>query len=360
MAKCLVTGGTGFIGSHTVVELINAGHDVVIIDNLSNSDISVLDGIEKITGKRPDFENLDLRAEDSLKKFSEEHKGIDAIVHFAALKAVGESVEKPIEYYKNNIISLLNVVEYMRNEGIDNLIYSSSATVYGQAKEFPVDENSPLQDVDSPYGYTKLAAERIIRDVIRADNTKKAVVLRYFNPIGAHHSAFIGETPPGVPNNLVPYVMQTGAGVREELKVYGNDYDTPDGTGVRDYIHVMDLGRAHIGALERLLDNKQKENFEIFNVGTGRGVSVLEIIKTFEKISGQKLNYRIVDRRAGDIAIAYACTEKANKELGWEARESLEDALRSAWEWEKKRLGLNGAVSECPSQRRAGVFGIKL
>ena len=333
--KILVTGGLGFIGSHTVVELQNEGFEVVIIDNLSNSSETVLEGIVTITGKKPVFENLDIREKAAVQNFFKKHNDIAGVIHFAASKAVGESVENPLLYYENNINSLVYLLQELQNKPSSNFIFSSSCTVYGQAEEMPITENAPIQVAMSPYGNTKQIGEEIIRDVAKV-STIKAILLRYFNPIGAHPSAAIGELPIGVPQNLVPFITQTGLGLRKELSVYGNDYPTPDGTAVRDYIHVVDLAKAHVVALQRLLNKQNLEKVETFNLGTGKGSSVLEVITAFEKVSGQKLPYKIVGRREGDVISAYANTDKANKVLGWEAAFSLEDALASAWKWEQK------------------------
>ena len=333
--KILVTGGLGFIGSHTVVELQNEGFEVVIIDNLSNSSETVLDGIVTITGKKPVFENLDVREKAAVQNFFKKHNDIDGVIHFAASKAVGESVENPLLYYENNINSLVYLLQELQNKPSSNFIFSSSCTVYGQAEEMPITENAPIQVAMSPYGNTKQIGEEIIRDVAKVSNIK-SILLRYFNPIGAHPSAAIGELPIGVPQNLVPFITQTGLGLRKELSVYGNDYPTPDGTAVRDYIHVVDLAKAHVIALKRLLENKNEGNIETFNLGTGTGSSVLEVIQAFEKVSGQKLPYKIVDRREGDITSAYANTDKANTVLGWKAESTLEEAVASAWKWEQK------------------------
>jgi UDP-glucose 4-epimerase len=333
--KILVTGGLGFIGSHTVVELQNEGFEVIIIDNLSNSSETVLDGIVAITGKKPVFENLDVREKTAVQNFFKKHNDISGVIHFAASKAVGESVENPLLYYENNINSLVYLLQELQNKPNSNIIFSSSCTVYGQAEEMPITENAPIQVAMSPYGNTKQIGEEIIRDVAKVSNIK-AILLRYFNPIGAHPSAEIGELPLGVPQNLVPFITQTGLGLRKELSVYGNDYATPDGTAVRDYIHVVDLAKAHVIALQRLLKNKNLSPVETFNLGTGTGSSVLEVIQAFEKVSGQKLPYKIVDRREGDITSAYANTDKANNVLGWKAESSLEEAMSSAWKWEQK------------------------
>ena len=333
--KILVTGGLGFIGSHTVVELQNEGFEVVIIDNLSNSSETVIDGIVTITGKKPAFENLDVREKAAVQNFFKKHNDIEGVIHFAASKAVGESVENPLLYYENNINSLVYLLQELQNIPSSNFIFSSSCTVYGQAEEMPITENAPIQVAMSPYGNTKQIGEEIIRDVAKVSNIK-AILLRYFNPIGAHPSAAIGELPIGVPQNLVPFITQTGIGLRKELSVYGNDYPTQDGTAIRDYIHVVDLAKAHVIALQRLLENKNESNIETFNLGTGKGSSVLEVIQAFEKVSGQKLPYKIVDRREGDITAAFANTEKANTILGWKAESTLEEAVASAWKWEQK------------------------
>lgn len=331
----LVTGGTGYIGSHTVVELMESGFDVIIIDNLSNSSIEVLDRIEKITGKRPLFEKLDLCDKISLDQFFARYISIEAVIHFAASKAVGESVEKPLLYYRNNLLSLINLLEGMIASGIRHLVFSSSCTVYGQPDQLPVTENSPVKPALSPYGNTKQISEEIIRDTISSNAPLRAISLRYFNPIGAHPSGLIGELPLGVPNNLVPFITQTAAGIRKELLVFGNDYSTPDGTAIRDYINVVDLSKAHVVAIQRLLNLRQKAPYEVFNLGTGRGYSVLEIIKTFEKVTGVKINYRITGRRPGDIEKVWADTSLANHELGWKAEKTLEETLASAWKWEQ-------------------------
>ena len=333
--KILVTGGTGYIGSHTVVELQNQGFEVLIIDNLSNSRIEVLDGIEKITGKKPNFEQFDLCDKNKVDYFFKKNTDIKGIIHFAAYKAVGESVDLPLKYYQNNLISLMNILEAMKKYDIPNFVFSSSCTVYGQPKKLPVTEKAPILKANSPYGNTKQIAEEIIQDFISANTSLKSIALRYFNPIGAHKSALIGELPIGVPNNLIPFITQTAMKIRKELKVFGDDYDTPDGSAIRDYIHVVDLAQAHVVAVQRMLDNKTKHHFEFFNLGTGNGNSVLEVIKTFEKVTKLKLNYKIVKRRAGDIEKIYADTDFANKELAWKTKKSLEDALISAWNWEK-------------------------
>lgn len=334
MHKILVTGGLGFIGSHTVVELQNEGYEVVIIDDLSNSSIEVLDGITAITGKNPQFEKLDLKNQNKVNDFFGKNNDIDGIIHFAASKAVGESVAKPLLYYHNNINTLVYLLEAIRTHNISNFIFSSSCTVYGQADEMPITEEASFKPAESPYGNTKQIGEEILQDTSKVSDLD-VIALRYFNPIGAHDTAKIGELPIGVPQNLIPYVTQTAAGIRKELSVYGGDYPTPDGTAIRDYIHVVDLAQAHIVAMKRLLDKKNKTTYEIFNVGTGKGSSVLEVIQAFEAATGQNLPYKIVDRRAGDIIEAYADTTKANNELGWKARYTLKDALASAWKWQK-------------------------
>ena len=334
--KILVTGGLGFIGSHTVVELQNEGFDVVIIDNCSNSSPSVLDRITRITGKKPVFEEFDLREKDKVQDFFNRHQDIQGVIHFAASKAVGESVENPLLYYENNLSTLVYLLQELTAKASSNFIFSSSCTVYGQADELPITENAPVKTAESPYGNTKQIGEEIIRDTCKVNTSLKAISLRYFNPIGAHLSAEIGELPIGVPQNLVPYITQTAIGLREQLSVFGDDYPTQDGTCIRDYIHVVDLAKAHVVALQRLINSKNESNYEVFNVGTGTGSSVLEVIQSFEKVSGQKLNYKIVDRREGDITAAYADTTKANNILGWKAQSSLDDSLGSAWKWEQK------------------------
>jgi UDP-glucose 4-epimerase len=333
--KILVTGGLGFIGSHTVVELQNEGFEVIAIDNLSNSSMEVLNGIERITGKKPIFENIDLREKTAVQNFFATHTDISGVIHFAASKAVGESVENPLLYYENNISALIYVLQELTKLPSANFIFSSSCTVYGQAEKMPITEDAPIQTAMSPYGNTKQIGEEIITDTSKV-SALNAILLRYFNPIGAHQSAEIGELPLGVPQNLVPFITQTAIGLREKLSVFGNDYPTPDGTAIRDYIHVVDLAKAHVVALKRLLNQQNLENVEIFNLGTGTGSSVLEVINAFEKVSNQKLNYQIVGRREGDITEAYANTEKANSILGWKTQSSLEEALASAWKWERK------------------------
>ncbi len=336
LKKVVVTGGLGFIGSHTVVALQKEGFEVIVIDNLSNSSIDVLGGITKITGKTPYFENFDLRDKTSVKKFFEKYSQIDGIIHFAASKAVGESVEKPLLYYENNISSLIYLLQELEQRPEGNFIFSSSCTVYGQADKLPITEDAPVKKAESPYGNTKQIGEEILHETSKTKPGFKAISLRYFNPIGAHPTAEIGELPIGTPQNLVPYITQTAIGKRKELSVYGDDYPTPDGTAIRDYIHVMDLAEAHVHALKRLLENREKSNYEVFNLGTGKGNSVLEVINSFEKATGQSLPYKIVGRREGDITAAYADTTKANKELHWKAERSLDEALKSAWKWQLK------------------------
>jgi UDP-glucose 4-epimerase len=335
MAKILVTGGTGYIGSHTVVELQKVGFEVVVVDNLSNSNVEVLSGIEKITGIRPVFENIDCVDYVSMDRMFEKHSDIVAIIHFAASKAVGESVEKPLLYYRNNLVSLVNLLELMPIHKVQNLVFSSSCTVYGQPDVLPVTEDAPIKPALSPYGNTKQIGEEIIRDTIHSNASTKSIILRYFNPIGAHASAEIGELPNGVPNNLLPFVTQTAIGLRKELQVFGDDYNTPDGSCIRDYIHVVDLAKAHVIAVQRMLDNRTKSSVETFNLGTGRGLSVLEIIRTFEQVNGVKIPYKLVARREGDIEKVWAEPSFANNELGWKATETVEETLRSAWAWEQ-------------------------
>lgn len=333
----LVTGGTGFIGSHTTVELQQAGYNVVIVDNLSNSKIEVLDGIEKITGVRPAFENVDLREKNAVEAVFEKYPQIEGIIHFAASKAVGESVEKPLLYYRNNIVSLINFLELMPKYNVKGIIFSSSCTVYGQPSEdnLPVTEEAPIQKALSPYGNTKQINEEIICDYIHSGAPIKSIILRYFNPIGAHPSAYIGELPNGVPMNLIPFVTQTAIGVRKELKIFGNDYNTPDGTCIRDYIYVVDLAKAHVAAMARVLE-QDTDAVEVFNVGTGKGVSTLEVVEGFEKATGVKVNWSYAPRREGDIEKVWGNVDKANNVLGWKAETPLEDVLASAWRWQKK------------------------
>lgn len=334
--KILVTGGAGYIGSHTAVELQNAGYEVIIIDDLSNSTADSIDGIERITGKRPTFEKLDCNDLEGLKKLFEKHSGIQGIIHFAASKAVGESVQKPLLYYRNNLNSLINLLDLMPKYNIPNIVFSSSCTVYGEPDKNPIDESAPIKPAESPYGNTKQINEEIITDTVRAGLPIKSIILRYFNPIGAHPSTEIGELPNGVPQNLVPYITQTAMGIREQLSVFGDDYNTPDGSCVRDFINVVDLAKAHVIAIDRMVENKSNDKVEIFNLGTGIGVSVLELIKTFEKVSGQKLNYKIVGRRQGDIEKIWADPVKANTVLGWTAKENIDDTMLSAWNWQLK------------------------
>lgn len=334
--RILVTGGTGFIGSHTVVELQNSGYDVVIIDNLSNSSADVVDGIEKITGIRPDFEQLDCLDYEGLDRVFAKYGNIKSIIHFAASKAVGESVQKPLLYYRNNLVSLINLLELMPKHGVKGIVFSSSCTVYGQPDVLPVTESAPIKTAESPYGNTKQINEEIIRDTVKSGSPIQAILLRYFNPIGAHPTAIIGEMPNGVPQNLIPFLTQTAIGIREKLSVFGDDYNTPDGSCIRDYINVVDLAKAHVVAIDRILQDKQDEQVEVFNIGTGRGLSVLELIHAFEESTGVKLNYQIVGRRAGDIEQVWANPDKANNVLGWKAESTIEDTLRSAWKWQQR------------------------
>lgn len=334
--RILVTGGTGYIGSHTVVELQNSGYEVVIIDNLSNSRADVVDSIEKISGIRPIFEELDCLDYAGLDKMFTKYTGIKAIIHFAASKAVGESVENPLLYYRNNLVSLINLLELMPKHGVEGIVFSSSCTVYGQPDILPVNENAPIKKAESPYGNTKQICEEIVRDVVASGADVNAILLRYFNPIGAHPTALIGELPNGVPQNLIPYLTQTAMGIREQLSVFGDDYSTPDGSCIRDFINVVDLAKAHVIAIARILESKQNEKVEVFNIGTGRGLSVLELINAFESATGVKLNYKIVGRRVGDIEQVWADPAIANNVLGWRAEESIEDTLLSAWNWQLK------------------------
>lgn len=336
----LVTGGTGYIGSHTAVELINEGYEVVIVDNLSNSTTDSLDGIEKITGVRPSFEQFDLCDKPLLEAFFNKYPHLKAVIHFAAFKAVGESVDFPLMYYRNNLVSLVNLLECMGQFKVPSIVFSSSCTIYGQPKELPVTEDAPILPAESPYGNTKQISEEILRDSVRSTPDLQVIALRYFNPIGAHPTALIGELPRGVPNNLVPFVTQTAAGLRGELSVFGDNYPTPDGSAVRDYINVTDLAKAHVTAIRRLINRQNEPGIEFFNLGTGHGTSVLEVLKTFEKVTGVTVNYKIVGRRAGDIVAVWADTTKANHVLGWKAETSLEDTLLSAWNWEKKLRGI--------------------
>lgn len=334
MKKILVTGGTGFIGSHTVVELQQEGYEVIIVDNLSNSSADVLDNITRITGIKPAFEEFDLSDRSKTADFFRRNKDINGIIHFAAFKAVGESMEKPIEYYQNNVVSLLNILENMKAYGIRDMVFSSSCTVYGQPDELPVTEKAPIKQAWSPYGNTKQMCEEILRFTTSALPIR-TIALRYFNPIGAHESVLIGELPLGVPNNLVPFITQTAIGLRKVLSVFGDDYDTPDGTAIRDYIHVVDIAKAHLVAIQRMIGEKGKSDLEIFNLGTGNGSSVLEVIHSFERVSGEKLNYQIMPRRSGDVEKVWADTRFANEELGWKAELSLDEMMASAWKWEK-------------------------
>ncbi|MDT0685782.1 UDP-glucose 4-epimerase GalE [Autumnicola psychrophila] len=335
-SKILVTGGLGFIGSHTVVALQEKGFEVVIIDDLSNSSLDVLEGIVSISQKRPAFEQIDLREKEAVKKFFEKYKDIDGVIHFAASKAVGESVENPLLYYENNLSTLVYLLQELQEKPKANFIFSSSCTVYGQADELPINENAPVKKAESPYGNTKQIGEEIIADTCKVATGLKAISLRYFNPIGAHPSAAIGELPIGTPQNLVPFITQTAIGQRQELSVFGDNYPTRDGTCIRDYIHVMDLAQAHVVALGRLIEGKEESNYEVFNLGTGKGNTVLEVINTFQESTGAKLPYKIAGRREGDVIAAFADTEKANRVLGWNASRSLSEALKSAWQWQKE------------------------
>jgi UDP-glucose 4-epimerase len=332
--KILVTGGTGYIGSHTTVELISKGYEVVIIDNLSNSELRVVDSIEKITGVRPKFYEMDLLDQAKLDAFFAENNDLQGIIHFAAAKAVGESVSIPLHYYRNNLVTMLNLLEGMKKYEIENFVFSSSCTVYGQPDELPVTENAPVKPAESPYGYTKQVNESILRDTIASGAKIKGIALRYFNPIGAHDSGLIGELPIGVPANLMPFVTQTAYGLRDQLSVFGDDYDTPDGSCIRDYIHVVDLAKAHIIAIERMIEGRNASSYEMFNIGTGNGFSVFEVIKSFEKTSGKKLNYVVAPRRAGDIVKIWADTTIGNTVLGWKAEKTLDEMTKSAWNWE--------------------------
>ena len=335
MPAILVTGGTGYIGSHTVVELMDEGMEVVVVDNLANSNREVLDGIERITGKKPEFVEMDLRDRQATFAVFEKYPQIEAVIHFAAFKAVGESVEKPLDYYENNLLSMIHLLAAMKRYGVSHMVFSSSCTVYGEPDSLPVTEEAPIKKANSPYGNTKQICEEIMQDTQASSPDLRMISLRYFNPIGAHPSAEIGELPTGVPNNLVPFITQTAIGLRKELRVFGDDYDTPDGTAIRDYINVVDLARAHVIAIHRLLENKQKKNYEVFNLGTGKGLSVMEIIRAFEKVTGQKLNYQVVHRREGDVEKVYADTGYANRELGWKAERGIEETLQSSWKWEQ-------------------------
>lgn len=334
--RILVTGGAGYIGSHTVVELQKAGYDVVVVDNLSNSTVDSIDGIERITGTRPTFAKVDCNDEVAIKSVFEKYSPINGIIHFAASKAVGESVEKPLLYYRNNLVSLINLLDLMPQYNVKGIVFSSSCTVYGEPDSNPIDESAQVKPATSPYGNTKQINEEIIHDYVHSGANIKSIILRYFNPIGAHSSAEIGELPNGVPQNLVPFITQTGIGIRKELSVFGNDYNTPDGSCIRDFINVVDLAKAHVVAMDRMLEDKSDEKVETFNLGTGRGLSVLELINIFERVSGIKLNYKIVGRRSGDIEKIWAEPSKANNELGWMAQESIEDTVASAWKWQQK------------------------
>ena len=341
MRKILVTGGLGYIGSHVVVELQNNGFEVVIADDLSNSSIDILDCITNITGFSPVFEKIDLKKKQSVSELFIRHPNVVGVIHFAASKAVGESVTNPLKYYENNIHSLVYLLQEICKLPRQRLIFSSSCTVYGQADELPITEQAPIKEPESPYGNTKKVGEQIIKDTCSANKSLNTIALRYFNPIGAHKSGNIGELPIGTPQNLVPFVTQTGIGLREKLSIYGNDYPTPDGTCIRDYIHVVDLAKAHVIAMKRLLEENNIENYEVFNIGSGKGSSVLEVVKTFEEVSGIELNYSFAPRRTGDIIAAYADTTEANSVLGWKSELTLKDALHSAWEWEKKIQSLS-------------------
>ncbi len=335
MPTILVTGGTGYIGSHTVVELMEAGMEVVIVDNLSNSNREVIDGITEIMGRSPHFEEMDLRDRSATCAVFEKYPDIEAIIHFAAFKAVGESVEKPLDYYENNLLSLIHLLEAMKKYGVPYMVFSSSCTVYGEPDSLPVTEDAPIKKASSPYGNTKQICEEILRDTLETSSDLGVISLRYFNPIGAHPSSLIGELPIGIPNNLVPFITQAAIGIREFLRVWGDDYNTPDGSAIRDYINVVDLARAHVVAISRLLEKKQKKAYEVFNLGTGKGLSVFEMIEAFEKATGKKLPYKVLDRREGDVEQVYADTAFANSELGWKAEKGIRETLLSAWNWEK-------------------------
>lgn len=335
----LVAGGAGYIGSHTVVELIKAGYEVVVVDNLSNSDISSLEGINKITGVKPTFYNVDCCDKGALSEVFKRHD-FNSVIHFAAFKAVGESVEQPAKYYRNNLLSLMNVIELMVEYGRRNVVFSSSATVYGDADVLPVTEETPRKPATSPYGNTKQMSEDILRDSVRANSSLRGIALRYFNPIGAHPSALIGELPRGVPNNLVPYITQTAAGIRECLSIFGQDYPTPDGSCLRDYIDIVDLAKAHVAAIDRMVEERGKESYEVFNIGTGRPVSVFELVHVFEEANNLKLNYKVAPRRAGDVPAVWADTTRANEVLGWRAERALVDTLKAAWQWECNVRGI--------------------
>ncbi len=335
-SKIIVTGGCGYIGSHTVIELIENNFEVVILDDLSNSTEETLDRIDKITGVKPDFVNIDLKDEVAVKKVFSDHKNAKAVINFAAHKAVGESVQKPLMYYKNNLYSLLNTLSAQLENGINGFIFSSSATVYGTPEKLPITEENETQRPFSPYGNTKKVAEEILDDLIKSNDSFSAISLRYFNPIGAHESGLIGELPSGIPNNLMPYITQTAVGLREKLMVYGNDYPTKDGTPIRDYIHVVDLAKAHVLAVKRIIKKEQEQPFEIFNLGTGNGFSVLDVINSFEEVTNSKLNYEITERRPGDVPQLYAATDLAKEKLGWIANKSLNEMISSSWNWEQK------------------------
>jgi len=337
--KIIVTGGCGYIGSHTAIDLIGHNYDVVVVDDLSNSSQDTIDRIEAITGVRPTFEQVDLKDAVQTESLFFTHKDAAAVIHFAALKAVGESVQKPLDYYQNNLYSLLNTLKFQHQVGIENFIFSSSATVYGIPKALPILETHKAQRPSSPYGNTKKIAEEILEDFTKVTTNFSAISLRYFNPIGAHESGEIGELPNGIPNNLMPYITQTAAGIRDQLMVFGDDYPTKDGTPIRDYIHVVDLAKAHVQAVQRLIKQEQEQSFEIYNLGTGNGFSVLDVIKAFERVSGQKLNYQIVDRREGDVTELYASTDLAFQKLGWKAELGLDEMIESAWRWEQKYRG---------------------
>lgn len=337
--RVLVAGGAGYIGSHTTVELMAAGYEVIVVDNFSNSDASSLDGIERITGVRPTFIEADCCDKSAMRKVFEAYD-FDSVIHFAAFKAVGESVVEPMKYYRNNIISLVNILELMKESGRRNVVFSSSATVYGDADTLPVTEQTPRKPATSPYGNTKQMSEDILRDMVRATEGLRGIALRYFNPIGAHPSALIGELPRGVPNNLVPYITQTAAGIRECLSIFGDDYPTPDGSCLRDYIDIVDLARAHVLAIDRMVTERSEERYEVFNVGTGRPVSVFELVKGFERANNLKLNYRVTARREGDVTAVWADTSLANEKLGWRAERDLDDTLKAAWAWERHVRGI--------------------
>lgn len=337
-AKILVTGGIGYIGSHTAVELIKQDFSVVIVDDLSNSQSEILSGIEQISGVRPAFASFDLCDPAALDNFLDQHSDISAVIHFAASKAVGESVANPLKYYRNNMFSLVNLLQQMKQRRIDHLIFSSSCTVYGQPDQLPVTESTPVKSAESPYGNTKQIAEEVIRDTVAAEESLKAISLRYFNPVGAHASGLLGELPLGTPANLVPFITQTAAGIRPQLRVFGDDYDTPDGSCVRDYIHVVDLAKAHIAALNRLREGRHEARYECFNVGTGQGKTVLEVIQAFEKVNDLSLNYEIAPRRPGDVEKIYADTTLANQALDWQATLTLEEMMRSAWQWQQNLM----------------------